>query len=636
MALSSSLNTALSGVQASMAALQTIGHNIANANTPGYSRQRVELQARNPQDLVFAQIGRGVNLARVRRVVDITLEARMRDASSSLARFNIRSDTLQQMESLFNALSDQDLAAGLDRLFTSVEDLVNTPDNVSSRNQVLQNAQSLAQNMNFLSTRIRETRAQLNSELQRGLEEVNRLTTNLAELNREVQISENGGFDINSANDLRDRRDLLVRQLSEFVDVRGIETSTGELNLLVGSSFLVFGQQAFALSTDDTVDEGVIVSTPVFASGTASLIVSDGKLRGLIDARDQELKGFLKELHQLANTVIHEFNRIQSTGQGLERFSDLTSLHGVGSSANEIAIEGSVTSPVLANTIVDSSLVGFPDLTGRRIMMFSGDAALETRQITGFDSSTGTFSLDEPFLDKPSVGDRFQVTDLSFPVTNGSFDVVLTNELTGLQESFNITVDLDKNLPDESMASVAAQITAASPLLTASLTSTNQLRVRTSSNDVRFSFANDTSGFLAAAGMNAFFDGVNAESIAVNPALLNKPEFLSAAKSSAAGDNSNALEFATLRTRAVSGAASLEDMYQNLVGRLGVETATNRDLFENQQLLASQLESQRERVSGVNIDEEVIHMMEFQRAFQASARFISVVDSLMETLMTAI
>lgn len=642
MVLFTSLNTALSGLQANMAALQTIGHNISNASTPGFSRQTVDVESRQPQNLGFGQIGTGVSIQRIRRLVDLSLETRLRDASSGLGTLSTRTETLTQLESLFQALSENDLGGMMNRLFGAIEDWTAHPENLSARAQVLQNAQSLTRSINDIALRIRESRVLINNELQQGIEEVNRLTSELADLNRQVLLAENGGTDLGSANDLRDRRDILLRELSDYLRVQAVETSTGEINVLVGSSFVVFGQQSYELATDDTVDAGVLVSRPVFAAGTSSLDLTEGKLSGLIEARDEVLKGFLRELDILAHSSAYAFNRIQSTGMGLERFRDLTSTRSVGDATDVLAIDGMVSSPVVGSTLVDSSLAGMPDLTGRRVMMFSGGSVLETRTIEGFDSTTGMMILDEPFATPPQIGDRFQITDLPFALENGGFDIVLTNELTGISESFRITVDLDKSLAagpvltDETLSSITAQINAVSPFLSASLTATNQLRIQSSSTEVRFSFANDSSNFLAAIGLNSFFDGADAENLTVNRDLLQNPGRLSAGQSANPGDNAQAFLFGSLRAEDSYDGYTLDEIYQNLVGRLGVEKAESQHRLENQQMVIQQLQNQRDRVSGVNVDEEAVKMLQYQRAFQASARFIGVVDSLMEALLGAV
>lgn len=637
MVLFSSLNTALSGLQATMAALQTTGHNISNASTPGYSRQRVDLETQRPLDMARFHIGRGVSVERVTRVLDQALEGRLRDAASTLAGLGVRSDTLQRLETALGALSDSGLGSQLDRLFGSLQEFANNPRDVSVRGQVLSNAATLAQSLNRLSDEIRDSRVQLNGEVRTAVDEINRLARETASINRQILSAENAGGQAGSANDLRDRRDLLLQQLSDLIGVTAVETSSGEVNVLVGSSFLVFGADAFEITTTDSVQDGVLLSTPGFAGGNGSFVATDGRLHGLLEGRDVLLSDAARDLDLLANGLAYEFNRVQSTGEGLERFSELTSLYGMPSTTVPLAVEGGVSALSTLDTLTDSSLAGGADPTGRTIQILSGRGALETRVITAFDSATGTLFLDRPMPRPLAVGDRYQIKELPFPVVNGSFDVVLTNEITGTRQSFRIDVDLDRVPPaDTTLAGIVAQIDAL-PSISATLTSDNRIRILSASNDVRFSFADDTSGFLAAAGLNAFFTGSTASDLAVNPALERDPRFLSGSRTGTEGDNSNALAFAALRDLAViGGAATFEDHIQGLAGRVGVQAAESRNRLENQSLVLQQLENQRARVSGVNIDEEAVHMIQYQRAYQASARFIAVIDDLLNSLINGL
>jgi flagellar hook-associated protein 1 FlgK len=636
MVLFTSLNTALSGLQSAMTALQVTGHNITNASTPGYSRQRVDLRALRPQDFGRFFIGRGVSVAAVTRIVDQALEGRLRDAASTLSNLGLRSQSLQNLEGMMGALTGSDVGALLTRLFNSLQDFANNPESLAARRQVLGAADSLARTLNSLSTQVRGERARLDGEVRATVDDVNRLSGQLAQLNREIVTAEQGGAGSAVANDLRDRRDVLLRELSDLVGIRAVETSNGEVNVMVGRSFLVFGGDAFDLAVTESADHGVRISTPVFAGGTAALEVFDGKLRGLLDSRDSVLADVARDLDVLAHHLAYEFNRVQSTGQGLERFSELTSIAASANPSAVLAIRGSATAPSTADTLIDSSFIGAADPTGRTLQILSGANVLETRRITGFDASTGTLFLDSPLGRPLATGDRFQVGELPFEVSNGGFDVVVTNEVTGLQQSFAITVDLDRVGADTTWNDIVAQIDAV-PGVGASMGSDGRIRITSDSADQRFSFARDTSGFLAAAGLNAFFTGSAAADIQVNAFLDAHPEFLSGAQSNAAGDNTNALAFAALRDlEAIDGRSTFEGFYRDLVAAVGTESAEFRDRFETQALMAEQLENQRERVSGVNLDEEAVHMIEFQRAFQASARYVAVVDSLLDTLINGL
>jgi flagellar hook-associated protein 1 FlgK len=642
-ALFGSLNTAVGALLSQTAALQTVGHNVANANTPGFSRQRVELETNPANDFQRFQVGNGVRIAHVRRIVDLALENRLRGSTADLGRQSVQTSALERLESIFHALSDTDLASLLDQFFRGVEDVAQHPEDLSARAQLISRGQTLARAFNFLDQQIRDARTNFNDEILLSVDRINLLTAEIARLNQEVSAAENGGFDLDAANDLRDRRELKIKELADLVGITALENSRGQVNVLVNGSYLVFANQFFALTNDDAPDAGILASTVLFASGKGLFNPTSGRIAGLINARDGIAKDIQRDLNVLANAIIYEVNRIQSTGQGLVRLRDVTSQAGVTDTAFPIAIAGTVTQSSTLGTLIDSSLVGFPDLTGRSVLVLDGQNALERRTITAFDAVTGTLTLDAPLRTAVALGDRFQVGELDFPVVNGSFRVVVTNELTGSETSTTITVDLDKSLApgptitDETLASIVAQLNAVDPSITASIDLNGRLRITSADDNVRFSFIDDTSGFLAAMGLNSFFTGSDAGDMGVDEALAADPSLLSAALTNRPGDNANAVRLSQLRDQdVVLGLRSFEESVQTLFGTLGALTREAQDRLDNQNLVQQQLENQRQRVSGVNVDEEAANMIVFQRAFQASARLIVVVDQLLETLINSV
>lgn len=643
MALFTALNTAVGALLAQTAALQTVGHNVANANTPGYSRQRVEFETNHANDFQRFQVGAGVRIARVRRIVDESLEIRLRGATADLGRISVEAGALDRLESIFNALSDTDLASGLDKFFEGIEDVAQNPEDLSARAQLIAQGETLAQGFKFLDEQIRDARESFNNEILLDIDRINLLTEEIARLNQAVTQAENGGFDIDAANDLRDRRELRIKELSDIVGVTALENSRGQVNVLVGSSYIVFGNQSFDLTNSDVPDAGILASTVIFASGVGLFDPTSGRIAGLIQARDGVYKDFQRDLNVLANSIIFEVNRVQSTGQGLIRFRDLTSEHAISDAAFPIAIAGNVSQASTLNTIIDDTLIGFPDLAGRSLLVLDGRNAMERRTITAFDAVTGTITLDEPMRNPMAINDRFQVGELEFPVVNGSFELVVTNELSGSQTSTVITVDLDKSLAagpvitDETLTSIVAQLSAVDPSITASIGLDGRLNITSANNDIRFSFANDTSGFVAAIGLNTFFSGTRASTMGVNQNLKADPSLLSAALTNNPGDNSNAVRLSDLRNQpVVLGRVTFEEAIQDMFGSLGAITREARDRQANQSLITQQLENQRQRISGVNIDEEATNLIIFQRAFQASARLIVVVDRLLETLINIV
>jgi flagellar hook-associated protein 1 FlgK len=641
MALFPALNTALSGLQTQISALQTAAHNVANAATPGYSRQRVEIEANRPLDLVFAQLGTGVRLKAIRRIIDQSLEERLQNATSLLAQFKVKSDVLTRLEAALAGLTEHDIGAALDRLFGAIQDLSSRPEDLSARTLVIQHAGVLSDVIGYLSKEIRDSRDSLDTDLNSVISDINRLTTEIAELNHEIVSAENAGMDLGAANDLRDKRGLRLKELAELINIKTVETSTGEVNVLNGGSFLVLGGESFSISTTKGVDMGSIITTPLLSNGTGILKIESGKLAGIISARDELLRDALVDLDLLANALIFEFNKVHSQGQGLKRFSELTSQNSVISATYPLAISGTVTSSATEYTFTDASLVGFPNPVGQDILILSGENILQRRRIVAFESGTGTITVDTPFIKPLSQGDRFQIGPFDFQIQNGSFDFVITNELSGEQSFTNIELDLDRlpagpGLDDTTLQDIVNAINSINPgVIIAEITNDNRLYIRSNSPDLTISFANDTSGFLAAMGLNNMFTGHESGDMGVHTQLVSDPSFFSAARSNNAGDNSNVLAMLELRTKVtVKQESSFEEFYQGLVGKVAVATAEFKDRTEHQQFLNQQLENQRQRISGVNIDEEAINMIIHQRAFQASARLIAVVDRLLETLVT--
>lgn len=643
MTLVGSLNSALSALNAQMIALQTTSNNIANATTPGYSRQRVDLQTAKPHDFQFFQVGAGVEMKRISRSIDLALEGRLRDAASQLNGSQVSSETLQKVETVMNSLSDSDIGALLSKFFEALQDLSLKPDDIATRTQVIENAKALSFEFNNIAGSLRDARTQLNDELKIAIDETNDITKQIADLNAQIASAEKAGLAPGQANDLRDRRDLLLRQLAGSAKITVIEDAQGNANVLVGSSYVVLGNRNFELSTVDETDNGVLISTPQFSSGTGSFKPLEGKIKAIMDLRDVTLKDIGRNIDLVAHSLIESFNNIHANGMGLERLAQSTSV-GLNSSTNPIAIKGLATSLSTSDTIIDSSLVNYTgNILGRRVMILTGNNALEERQIVAFEPSTGTITLDSDLPRQLAVGDRFQISDLKTEVNNGSFKFVMRNELTGIQSSFTANINMDKIEPpagtaDTTLANLAAQIDLFVPgVIDAVITPDGKLQITSNDPNVRFSFAEDTSGVVGALGLNNFFKGSRAVDIGVEANIASHPERFAAGKTATPFDNSNLMEMVGIRSKkVVQGAATLESFYQRAAGQVAVLTKSAKDDFDHKSILGKQLEAERERVSGVNLDEEATKLIIHQRSFQAAARMVAAVDEVLRILMTQI
>jgi len=575
----SSLNIGLSALLAHRLALETTGHNIANVDTPGFSRQRAVLDPRLAQHRTEGILGRGATVTTVEQIVDEFIEERLRDVTSLKHDTAELARSYDEIEVLFNELSEQDLSTSFDNFFSSLHDLANNAEDQSTRAAVVQQALSLRDQFNQMRGAMEDLRARIDTNIVASVEKVNEIIQSLKGLNVEIARSEKGGATNLHANDLRDQRTLLLRDLAEFMDVQTFEQPNGMVNVTVHGRPLVLMDRGLPLSWRWTNSpDGMPVREVVFGDGSI-FSPTQGRLRAMIDVRDSILPSFESDLDELAGTLAHTFNRIHSTGVGLQAYSTLT----------------------------------------------SSNAALD--KLATLDA------LDLGFTPPPDT----------FQIQNGSFVINLRNETTGEVTQVLIDVDLDGVGTDTTLddpvggTGLVQTINAAVPAGTVTASTDLQGHFVLSANgpNTTFWFTDDTSGALATLGVAGFFTGHDAATLDVSPVIQTEDFRLATGRSFVPGDNTNILDLAGVRDLQVfaSGTRSLDDAYQAVVGRLGVEAARVRDRGAVADDLVRQIEQERESLSGVSLDEEITKMITFQRGYQAGARFISVVDDLLETLI---
>ena len=369
---------------------------------------------------------------------------------------------------------------------------------------------------------------------------------------------------------LRDQRDALLRDLSELFDVSVREQPNGMINVYIGSETLIQGNSVRGLIAVKEVEGESLRTSVRFADTNQQVAVRGGQLEGLILSRDHHRQ--VEVLDRLASALIVEINRVHADGQGL----------------------------------------------------------------AGFTSVTGSY--DVLATDVPLDGSR---AGLAFPPRNGSFYITVADDVTNTPVAYRIDVEADGTDAGTTLASLIADINARVDGVTASITSDNRLELH-ADDGFTFTFGHDgqearedTSGVLAALGINTFFTGSDARSIAINETLIEQPSLLAAASVFLPGDGENAGRLAALDATAseyLSG-VSITDFYSSIANAVAVAGGAVRAEVETTDSVLSSLQAQRESISGVNLDEEAIALVKFQRAFQGAARFVSVVDELLRELV---
>jgi len=309
------INIALSSLQAQQAALDTVANNIANANTPGYKRQRVLLGEGNPVTGPFGDginrrtmLGTGVDVIEIQRVQDTFVDNRVRQTSASASEWAAKSDTLAQLESIFNEPSDQGIGSQLDKFWSAWEKLSAQPDDIPTRKALIQQAQTLTMRIRQSYGQIRSIGEDVDTAVRDKVGQINSITSQIVELNRKIQWSSSSGA---SPNDLLDQRDILVGQLSSLAGVDVFGKGGQDFTVILGNKILVQGTARDTLGV--RLDAGGLQEVYSTADGDARR-VPGGEIAGLLDLRANAIPGFMTALDDFASALAVEVNAIHNTG----------------------------------------------------------------------------------------------------------------------------------------------------------------------------------------------------------------------------------------------------------------------------------------------------------------------------------
>jgi flagellar hook-associated protein 1 len=337
------LNTALSGLRSAQQMLDISAHNIANASTPGYSRQRAELVAAPPFSLpsfnrsgLPGQVGTGATIVSIYRIRDLFLDGQINEQQASAGYWSARSDTLSAVESAFPEPSGSGLGTVMSRFWSAWEDLAADPSSSATRTAVIAQAQTLADRFQRDSRQISTMVADVDNQVGTVVGDVNDLATRIAALNKQIQGVVVSG---DHANDLEDQRDLLLEDLNKLVPAQVDRLADGTVEVLVGGTDLVDHDTVKTLST---IDDAFGHAVPVWTSG-GPLGVTSGKLAGLVELRDTTLAGYQSGLNLLAKQIADAVNTAHQSGAdnygnpGLALFTFTT-----GAEASSLAVNATV------------------------------------------------------------------------------------------------------------------------------------------------------------------------------------------------------------------------------------------------------------------------------------------------------
>jgi flagellar hook-associated protein 1 FlgK len=587
------LNIATTALNAQQYGLEVTGQNIANVNTEGYSRQNPVLVAKQPLMYGGLLMGRGVDTESVSRSSDQLIENKLMQEKSNMLSSSEMEKYMQVLEGYFNEDSGNSISTMLSDFWNGWYDISNNPSGVSERNSLYEQSTLLSEHFNALSANLIQIDADLTGAVDSGIEAINKITREIAQTNDQIVSMEANSV----ANDLRDKRNTLVSELNEYMDVKAFEQSNGSLTIVGAKGCtLVQGNSSYDLEMGGANGDRITWQDSSGNDVDITNYLSDGKLGGWLDMRDEILAKYKLDLDALAKEVIWSVNQQHSQGVGLEGFSSVTGNYAVTNPGSAITSSG-----LSYQDKVDDSSKTF------KIWLFDNNG-------DPYDSDSGTAGLQ---------GNPITITVTSGMTTNDL--VTAINNETGVQASLDSQNRLNISIDTGEIASLGS-----------------------------LAFSDDDSNVLAAFGINTFFTGSSSGDMGVNDTIGLNKNFIAAAQvgsdgTMASGDNNNALAMTDLRSTSISISqwtcdringntqgsiiSTLEDYYHSLVGSIGITSASvSRDRSFGE-MMVNELSTIRDSISAVSLDEEMTNLIKFQHAYAAAAKLIGVSDEMLNTLL---
>lgn len=640
--------TGLSGLNAAQAALVTTGHNTANVNTAGYSRQSAQIASSGG---VFSPsvgfFGSGAKVTDVTRSYDQYLTSQLNQAQSANQSLTTYSTQISQIDNLL-ANQAAGLAPQMQQLFTHVQAVVNAPADPAARQQLISSSQAVANQFRSMDQYLAGLNANVNDQVAGSVEQINTYAEQIASLNKQVAMFSNaaGG---QAPNDLLDQRDQLVNDLGKLVSTKLVVQDGGQYNVFIGNGqTLVLGDKATELAAISSAsDPGRITLATVNAAGknveVQESMIAGGSLGGLLQFRNETLGNAQNSLGRVAIALADSFNAQQHLGVDLngavgEDFFSQASPGVLSNSRN--------TGPGVSASFADTSQLTLSDY---RLDVGAGASFTVTRlsdkQIVtpvagniydGVKLDFGTAT--------PTTGDSFLIQ----PTKTGARDltVVLTDPAKVAAAAPIVTGNAAANSGSGAISAgtvVAAYLaTPLAPTMALGYNSaTNQISGFPAGVPVTVTLANGTpdpaSPYTGGAvtyspGASMSFSGIT---VAISGTPANGDYFTINKNTSGVSDGRNALLLGALQNKKTmgNGTASFSDAYGQLVSTVGNKARQLQIANTAQTSLTAQIRSAQQSVSGVNQDEETANLLMFQQMYQANAKVIQTASTMFDAVL---
>jgi flagellar hook-associated protein 1 FlgK len=618
------LSTGISGLLASQVGLSTVGHNISNVNTVGYTRQTTTFNARAPQFNGNFYVGQGADAVSVQRAYSQFLTQSVWSANSGQGR------ALQYAgftAALNNSVSGSaNLQSALDGFFGAVSDVANAPIDTASRQALIGKANSLVSTFHSLSQQFQQIDQQTNEQISNAVDSINSLAKSIADLNGQIQRSSVGGA---VPNDLLDARDQAVSQLSQIVGVNVSQGSDGMVTISVGNGQpLVNGTD----STKLTVASNQYDASRMEIVGPNGAVISgqfgSGSLGATLDFRTNVLDPARNQLGRAAIAMTDAFNKQHALGIDLNgdpggKFFDIADPAVFDSTRN-------TGNAQVSAVVTDVGKLGSSDY----IMSYNGTSWSVTTTAGVAVPSTGTGAPGDPILidgmaltvpsGTPQAGDSFQIQ----PTRNAASTIsVAINDTNKIAASGPLA------------ATKASGNTGSGVLGDLTVTDVNDPAFNT---PVDIVFTSPNTYTINGGPPQNYTDGDtitgNGWTLKLSGAPAANDTFSVKPAGSASGDNGNALALADVANKGVldNGVTTVGKSYSQLIAQVGTAGAQANTALDAQQSILDQAMGAQQSLSGVNMDEEAANLLRFQQAYAASAQVINAANTIFDSLMSAV
>jgi flagellar hook-associated protein 1 FlgK len=664
MSVSSLISIGQGALTASYAALQTTGHNIANANTAGYSRQQVDFETAGSQFTGAGFFGKGVDIATVTRAHSDFLTREAATSQSVASADQARSDQLQALEAVFPT-GQAGIGYAAASVFSAFTDVADQPQDLSARTVALQDVGDLAAQFNSASSQLDQLQAGVTSDLKTAVTQVNALTQQIAALNHQIANLRGTG---QPPNDLLDQRDTAVNQLSQYLQVSTVAADDGSVSVFMsGGQKLVLGGDATTLTAVQDAYDPSKVQLGITESGATRAFpqgyVTGGSIAGLLQFQDTDLRDARAMLGQMAVSIAGRLNGQQALGL------DLGTPPGSGAPLLDVGAPG--VSPASTNAQVGGvPVASYVNGSGQRVPSVS-ITVVDTDAVQASDyelvadpaNPPGTYTLtrlsdgstqqvtsgqvvDGMRIDiaapPPAARDRFLLQPVSPAIAQ--VKAALTDP-KGIAAASPVTATLAAaNTGTAAVAGLTATSSGLNPNLTATLSFTDN------AGDYTWSLVDTTGALPTTSGTGTWTAGspiqLNGWSMNLSGVPKSGDAISVQATAFPAGDNGNADAFVALGNLAfvgrqaggagpAGGGQTVTDAYASALANVGVRVQSAKASADQSASIASDAKTAQTSQAGVNLDEEAARLLQYQQSYQAAAKILQIAQTIFDSLLQA-